>query len=301
MSDFKDCVEAIEVIDINSFGLHFTWNQKPKKGIGVFKKIDCVMGNMKFGFKEAVEREWQQDVKAKKLLLKQGNLHVLVDNLRKELDLIQTTIDKDPLDSYLRDKEASVLTEFKEAQLDGESFLKQKAKVEWLELGDANSAFFHKTLKCKNHRSQIAIINDMQGATHEGEAAHKALVDHYMNFLGKEDESRLNPTPGLFDRVLNHEKAANMVRNITDEEIKHVMFSIGENKAPGPDGYHNNCEKQSIINLCFADDLLIFSHGDTRSVKVILDSINMFKDMLGLVSSMSKSTTFFCNVSDPVK
>ncbi|GJW39636.1 hypothetical protein Tco_0065481 [Tanacetum coccineum] len=30
MCGFKDCVKKIEVIDINSYGLHFTWNQKPK-------------------------------------------------------------------------------------------------------------------------------------------------------------------------------------------------------------------------------------------------------------------------------
>nr|XP_043613321.1 uncharacterized protein LOC122585264 [Erigeron canadensis] len=48
MRDFKACVEEIEVFDINSSGLHYTWNQKPKRGNGVFKKIDRVMGNISF-------------------------------------------------------------------------------------------------------------------------------------------------------------------------------------------------------------------------------------------------------------
>nr|XP_043615878.1 uncharacterized protein LOC122587778 [Erigeron canadensis] len=65
--------------------------------------------------------------------------------------------------------------------------------------------------------------------------------------------------------------------------------------------FHPKCEKQNIINLCFADDLFIFSHGDTRSAKIILDSINAFKDMSGLVPSMPKSNVFFCNVSDQIK
>ncbi|GKB41077.1 hypothetical protein Tco_0886019 [Tanacetum coccineum] len=48
MYDFKDCVAKIEVMDINSAGLHYTWNQKPKGGNGVLKKLDHIMGNLEF-------------------------------------------------------------------------------------------------------------------------------------------------------------------------------------------------------------------------------------------------------------
>ncbi|KAJ0907507.1 putative RNA-directed DNA polymerase [Helianthus annuus] len=65
--------------------------------------------------------------------------------------------------------------------------------------------------------------------------------------------------------------------------------------------YHSKCEKQKLINLCFADDLFLFSRGDQRSVKVIMEAINLFKDMSGLVPSMGKSTIFFGNVPDHVK
>ncbi|PWA53039.1 RNA-directed DNA polymerase, eukaryota, Reverse transcriptase zinc-binding domain protein [Artemisia annua] len=48
INEFKDCVNNIEVSDLNSSGLHFTWNQKPKGSNGVLKKLDRVMGNVKF-------------------------------------------------------------------------------------------------------------------------------------------------------------------------------------------------------------------------------------------------------------
>ncbi|GJZ75828.1 RNA-directed DNA polymerase, eukaryota, reverse transcriptase zinc-binding domain protein [Tanacetum coccineum] len=48
MRDFKECVQAMEVADVNSTGLHFTWNQKPKGSNGILKKIDRIMGNLKF-------------------------------------------------------------------------------------------------------------------------------------------------------------------------------------------------------------------------------------------------------------
>ncbi|PWA50620.1 RNA-directed DNA polymerase, eukaryota, Reverse transcriptase zinc-binding domain protein [Artemisia annua] len=46
MREFKDCVEEIEVFDINRSGLQFTWNQKPRGTDGKLKKIDRIMTNL---------------------------------------------------------------------------------------------------------------------------------------------------------------------------------------------------------------------------------------------------------------
>ncbi|PWA54356.1 RNA-directed DNA polymerase, eukaryota, Reverse transcriptase zinc-binding domain protein [Artemisia annua] len=46
--EFQDCVHDIEVSDINSSGLRFTWNQKPRGEDGILKKIDQIMANIEF-------------------------------------------------------------------------------------------------------------------------------------------------------------------------------------------------------------------------------------------------------------
>ncbi|XP_022040696.1 uncharacterized protein LOC110943254 [Helianthus annuus] len=46
MRDFYECVKQLEVLDIPCHGMHFTWNQKPREGIGVLKKLDRIMGNI---------------------------------------------------------------------------------------------------------------------------------------------------------------------------------------------------------------------------------------------------------------
>ncbi|XP_022040053.1 uncharacterized protein LOC110942586 [Helianthus annuus] len=48
MADFNECVNAIEVFDINSLGLHYTWTNKQQKHRAVFKKIGRILGNTKF-------------------------------------------------------------------------------------------------------------------------------------------------------------------------------------------------------------------------------------------------------------
>lgn len=33
--------------------------------------------------------------------------------------------------------------------------------------------------------------------------------------------------------------------------------------------YHAKCDKLKIVNVCFVDDLMLFYHGDIKSVEVI--------------------------------
>ncbi|GKE83365.1 putative RNA-directed DNA polymerase, eukaryota, reverse transcriptase zinc-binding domain protein [Tanacetum coccineum] len=65
--------------------------------------------------------------------------------------------------------------------------------------------------------------------------------------------------------------------------------------------YHKHCEELQLINVCFADDLFIFARGDLDSARVIMESFEEFKLTSGLVPSIPKSTTFFCNVPNHVK
>ncbi|GKC55430.1 hypothetical protein Tco_1078175, partial [Tanacetum coccineum] len=48
MREFKECVETMEVMDVQRTGLHFTWNQKPKGKDGILRKIDRVLANLEF-------------------------------------------------------------------------------------------------------------------------------------------------------------------------------------------------------------------------------------------------------------
>ncbi|GJU38853.1 putative RNA-directed DNA polymerase [Tanacetum coccineum] len=220
MCDFKDCVNNIEVVDINSTGIHFTWNQKPKGRDGILKKLDRIMGNMDFidsfqgaNFLDMVATHWNTSVDGysmfqvvqkmknlkkpiRKLMHDQGNLHDRVTRLRSELDEIQKAIDRDPSNNSLRDEGAVYINAFNEAKIEEESFLRQKAKIEWLEVGDSNSAYFHKTIKSRNQRSRIDVVRTMD----------------------------------------NVEVTGTSVPEVTNDE-KQVMFDIGDDNAPGPDVY----------------------------------------------------------------
>ncbi|GJW02174.1 RNA-directed DNA polymerase, eukaryota, reverse transcriptase zinc-binding domain protein [Tanacetum coccineum] len=61
--------------------------------------------------------------------------------------------------------------------------------------------------------------------------------------------------------------------------------------------YHQGCKKCKITHLCFADDLLVFCHGDRDSVRVIKKSLDEFSGFSGLLPNMQKSTIFFRGLS----
>ncbi|GKC74471.1 putative reverse transcriptase domain, reverse transcriptase zinc-binding domain protein [Tanacetum coccineum] len=65
--------------------------------------------------------------------------------------------------------------------------------------------------------------------------------------------------------------------------------------------YHRYCSKLDLINLCFADDLFLFAHGDVHSVSIIKEALDEFKDASGLNPSMPKSKAYFCNVLNHIK
>lgn len=45
----------------------------------------------------------------------------------------------------------------------------------------------------------------------------------------------------------------------------------------------------------------MFARGDVHSARVIMEALEEFKEVLGLVPSIPKSTIFMCNVHDHVK
>ncbi|GJZ38175.1 hypothetical protein Tco_0584366 [Tanacetum coccineum] len=65
--------------------------------------------------------------------------------------------------------------------------------------------------------------------------------------------------------------------------------------------YHRYCLELEIVNLCFADDLFLFAHGDENSARVIMEVLDEFKLASGLTPSLPKSTTYFCNVLNHTK
>lgn len=125
-----------------------------------------------------------------------------------------------------------------EAMKEEEKFVFQKAKVSWLSMGDRNNAFFHKSVKSRSQRNRIEVIEDEQGNRFEGVWVAEQFVKHFQKFLGSSvPVIKMTELQNLFHNKLTEAEATDMIREVSNEEIKAAMFQIDDNKAPGPDGY----------------------------------------------------------------
>nr|GEY95222.1 hypothetical protein [Tanacetum cinerariifolium] len=246
MREFKECVEEIEFRDVQRSGLRFTWSQKPKGKDGLLKKIDRIMANVDFNnvfvgahaifkpyrasdhspsvlniptltkhnprpfkfFNVVIRNERFKQNPLRKLLYEKGNFHTNVTRLRGDLDRAQICLDADPFNVYLRENEATTVVAFNDSLIMEERFLKQKAKIDWLREEDSNSAYFHKAVKSRISRSRIDVATCADGTTVDNEKVADAFC------------VSLRAIPWA-----------------SWQEVKDSLFSMGNDKSPGPNGY----------------------------------------------------------------
>ncbi|XP_074304562.1 uncharacterized protein LOC141639300 [Silene latifolia] len=65
--------------------------------------------------------------------------------------------------------------------------------------------------------------------------------------------------------------------------------------------FHPMCKNQRLACLMFADDVLLFSKGDTNSMMLLLQSFSTFSKASGLKISPDKSNAYFRGVPDHIK
>ncbi|KAL8124530.1 hypothetical protein AgCh_012249 [Apium graveolens] len=149
----------------------------------------------------------------------------------------KTQLDLSPFDEELRGREQSIVREYKFCKLEEERLLKQRAKVHWLKAGDQNSKFFHKSLQARRHKKTILEISDEQGNVFQGEGTISYLVQFYKNLLGKRDYCDRFVGLEPFASRLEVSAAGDLIREVCSEEIKEVIFQMGDDKASGQNGY----------------------------------------------------------------
>ena len=104
--------------------------------------------------------------------------------------------------------------------------------------GDKNSAFFHKTVKSRNSRNRIDTIQIVDGSWVDREDDPNQFLTHFQNFLGTPHTTfPIRDPVSLFTNKLSNVQAASMLTPVSDIEIKLALFQMGDDKAPGPDGF----------------------------------------------------------------
>jgi hypothetical protein len=193
------------------------------------------------GFQERVQQTWEAvtnenpaDNVLAKLNKLYGALHEwdanVLQNLRKRLKKAQEKLEKNgPMndDNEAVAKEMAELIDLLLAQ--EETHWMQWSRANWLRHGDRNRRKKNFIKKLKNDQEEWT----------EGTDQLKPLIFHYFSNLFMSEVNELDPA--MMDKILPrvtdlmNEK---LLAPFSPEDVKKAAFSIGDFKAPGPDGLH---------------------------------------------------------------
>lgn len=114
----------------------------------------------------------------------------------------------------------------------------QKARVNWLQLGDRNTKFYHLHVKQRRSRMAIHRLKIDTGVWCEEESVLKDKAVEFFQSQFTSVEHHIKPEvvehiPCLIS-VEDNKKLDVMPE---EEEIKNVVHSLSPDSAPGPDGY----------------------------------------------------------------
>lgn len=116
--------------------------------------------------------------------------------------------------------------------------MRLKSRSLWLNAGDKNTTFFHNSVQIRRARNQIDKIQvdgqEIKGAEELKKEAH----NHFKNLLGANEgttdhDNFLQHTP----KNISNGQNAEIMKEISEEEVKAAIWSLHPDKAPGLDGF----------------------------------------------------------------
>ncbi|XP_058725957.1 uncharacterized protein LOC131597268 [Vicia villosa] len=186
-------------------------------------------------------------------VLKQLNIPIIwirlqIEKVRKELYEAQKilSIDRINVHNIVEVKHHSEsLVELNEIE---EKMMRQKAKIDWIRLGDENNSYFHASLKSKNSQKNIKALKMEDGttATTQGEMEQEILT--FYGLLMGSAETTLQRVDIIALRKgsqLSRDQRAMLISRVDEKEIKEALNNIGDLKALGVDGFGAKFFKKS--------------------------------------------------------
>ncbi|XP_051220216.1 uncharacterized protein [Lolium perenne] len=117
------------------------------------------------------------------------------------------------------------------------TFWKQRAKANWLKDGDMNTSFFH---GCASERKKVNLLKKLKsndGIWVEGDENLRSFItNYYQNLFTSSAGTRESEFLAVVASVVTSEMNSFLRRPFTVEEVKTALVSMGDLKAPGPDG-----------------------------------------------------------------
>lgn len=167
---------------------------------------------------------------------------------KKELAEIQHETRDPQKQVELAEEEMELKQQLEKWVLIEESILKQKSRVKWLQLGDANNAYFYACMKNMTAHNQIRRLNTTDGNIAQTEKEVEIeVVKFYQKLLGAAADILPTIQLDVLDEghKLTRDQQLKLIELVSREEVYNAVEDIDDQKAPGCDGFNSHFFKKS--------------------------------------------------------
>lgn len=149
-------------------------------------------------------------------------------------------------------------------------YWKQRGNIKWVQLGDANTHFFHTNASIRFKNKLISELLSSEGIPVTSHTSKEEIIwNEFRQRLGISEFQNFSIEPA--ELLLPSDQLHHLEAPFTLEEIDAVVKSLPSNKSPGPDGFNNEFTKAAwpVIKYDFYKIC-----QDFYSHNVCLESIN---------------------------
>ncbi|XP_062093302.1 uncharacterized protein LOC133799300 [Humulus lupulus] len=232
-------------------------------------------------FTDIVRKGWSEEVEGspmyrliKKLrMLKQGlrrlhqqgkgDLGIQDSEAYKNLIDLQESLRGQPQNEDLISQEIQARMHYTQIHKHYLLLLRQKAKANWIALGDDNTKLFHASMKQRRMQNTIYSVRNRDGEwVNEYHEVTRAFLEFYDHLLGFKMGARTRVHNSLVKEglLVSKSQADGLLLDYSPDEVKTALFAIPNDKALGPDGFSSGFFKETwnIIGNDFTADILSF-------------------------------------------
>ncbi|KAH0776851.1 hypothetical protein KY290_008262 [Solanum tuberosum] len=258
-SFFKDTRMAI----LRANGREFTWNNghtysrndwEEDRRHRPFKFLNHLAQHGEF--QRTVQMAWQQSHNTSTMYgvwqkLKRG-VETRIRMYRQQLHDLQSTMRQPGQSTEILQLEKEVKENLEKWLNIKESILKQKSRVQWLQLGDGNTTYYHASLKSRIAQNKILRLTTTDGRmVNSSNVIEEEIIEFYKKLLGScaTQLPAANPMVMRAGPVLDRNQQAQLIKHVTRQEVVMALQGINDAKAPGCDGFNALFFKKTWENI----------------------------------------------------
>lgn len=188
--------------------------------------------------------DWVTNINRLQHILRSWNRDVYGDIFKRKKQLIARMegIDRKLLEGpneRLRQLKQDLWCQYNSLLDHEEAYWFQQSRSQWLRLGDRNTQYFHQKTIIRRRGNRVdALLDDDGNWLYDEQDIQHVFVSYYQNLFHSAGACSQPLCTSANFPPIDPEVLAGLGAHVTGEEVRRALFSMGNYKAPGPDGFH---------------------------------------------------------------